>query len=117
MIFSTGLTGPSAESAAEVAAIGSRIERDPIFPEGTNVEFVQLEEGNRILVRVWERGVGETMASGTGATAAAFAARATRELDDAITVVLPGGELLIEFDGAGAWMTGPVTIVFRGSVD
>jgi diaminopimelate epimerase len=104
-------------SAAEVATIGSTIERDPIFPEGTNVEFVQLEEGNRISVRVWERGVGETMASGTGATAAAFAARATRELDDAVIVVLPGGELLIEFDDAGAWMTGPATIVFRGSVD
>jgi diaminopimelate epimerase len=57
------------------------------------------------------------MASGTGATAAAFAARAVGELDDAVTVVLPGGELLIEFDESGAWMTGPATIVFRGSVD
>jgi diaminopimelate epimerase len=100
-------------SVADVAEIGSTIERDPIFPEGTNVEFVELLEGNRISVRVWERGVGETMASGTGATAAAFAA----ELDDAVTVVLPGGELLIEFDETGAWMTGPATIVFRGSVD
>ena len=104
-------------SIAEVAAIGSTIESDAIFPEGTNVEFVQLDEGNRISVRVWERGVGETMASGTGAAAAAFAARAVAELDDAVTVSLPGGELLIEFDEVGAWMTGPATIVFRGSVD
>lgn len=104
-------------SVAEVAVIGSTIERDPIFPEGTNVEFVELEDGNRIAVRVWERGVGETMASGTGATAAAFAARTVAELDDAVTVALPGGELLIEFDETGAWMTGPATIVFRGSVD
>ena len=53
-------------SMAEVAGIGSTIERDPIFPEGTNVEFVQLEEGNRISVRVWERGVGETDGIGDG---------------------------------------------------
>ena len=104
-------------STAEVAAVGSTIELDPIFPEGTNVEFVEVEEGNRISVRVWERGVGETMASGTGATAAAFAARTVAELDDAVTVNLPGGELLIEFDETGAWMTGPATIVFSGSVD
>ena len=104
-------------STADVAAVGSTIELDPIFPEGTNVEFVEVEEGNRISVRVWERGVGETMASGTGATAAAFAARTVAELDDAVTVNLPGGELLIEFDETGAWMTGPATIVFSGSVD
>ena len=54
---------------------------------------------------------------GTGATAAAFAARTVAELDDAVTVALPGGELLIEFDETGAWMTGPATIVFRGSLD
>jgi len=101
---------------AEVEKIGSRIEGDPIFPEGSNVEFVEFDEGNRINVRVWERGVGETRASGTGATAAAFAARAVGELGDAVTVVLPGGELLIEFDDAGAWMTGPATIVFSGSL-
>lgn len=101
----------------EVAKIGSKIERDPIFPEGSNVEFVQLDEGDRIKVRVWERGVGETRASGTGATAAAFAARAVDDLGDAVTVALPGGDLLIEFDDAGAWMTGPATIVFSGSVD
>lgn len=100
----------------EVEKIGSRIEGDPIFPEGSNVEFVQMDEGNRINVRVWERGVGETRASGTGATAAAFAARAVGELGDAVTVALPGGELLIEFDDAGAWMTGPATIVFSGSL-
>jgi diaminopimelate epimerase len=104
-------------SVAEVADIGATIERDPIFPEGSNVEFVELGDSERIKVRVWERGVGETMASGTGATAAAFAARAVADLGDTITVVLPGGELLIEFDHAGAWMTGPATIVFRGSVD
>jgi diaminopimelate epimerase len=88
-----------------------------MFPDGANVEFVEIAEGNRIKVRVWERGVGETLASGTGATAAAFAAREVADLGDGVTVELPGGELLIEFDDAGAWMTGPASIVFRGSVD
>ena len=103
-------------SVADVEGIGTTIEHDPIFPEGTNVEFVQMGDGNRIVVRVWERGVGETLASGTGATAAAFAARSVGELSDAVTVDLPGGELLIEFDDAGAWMTGPASVVYRGLV-
>ncbi len=102
---------------ADVGGVGPRIERDAMFPDGSNVEFVQFDEGNRIKVRVWERGVGETRASGTGSVAAAFAARAVHQLDDVVTVVLPGGELLIEFDSAGAWMTGPASIVYRGTVD
>jgi diaminopimelate epimerase len=102
---------------ADVEGMGSLIERDAIFPDGSNVEFVEFDEENRIKVRVWERGVGETQASGTGSAAAAFAARSARDLGDAVTVALPGGELLIEFDEAGAWMTGPASIVYRGSVD
>lgn len=102
---------------ANVEEIGSTIERDAIFPDGSNVEFVEFDEGDRIKVRVWERGVGETQASGTGSAAAAFAARAVQELGDAVTVALSGGELLIEFDDAGAWMTGPASIVYSGTVD
>ena len=102
---------------AAVAEVGSTIERDAIFPDGSNVEFVELEERDRIKVRVWERGVGETQASGTGSAAAAFAARAAHDLGDAVSVALPGGELLIEFDDVGAWMTGPASIVYRGSFD
>ncbi|MEA2023857.1 MAG: diaminopimelate epimerase [Actinomycetota bacterium] len=102
---------------ASVEEIGSTIERDAIFPDGSNVEFVEFDEGDRIKVRVWERGVGETQASGTGSAAAAFAARAVQELGDAVTVALSGGELLIEFDDAGAWMTGPASIVYSGTVD
>jgi len=102
---------------AAVEEIGSTIERDAIFPDGSNVEFVELEENDRIKVRVWERGVGETQASGTGSAAAAFAARAAHDLGDAVTVALPGGELLIEFDEAGAWMTGPAVTVYRGTFD
>ncbi len=102
---------------AAVAEIGSTIERDAIFPDGSNVEFVEFGEEDRIKVRSWERGVGETQASGTGSAAAAFAARAAQDLGDSVTVVLLGGEILIEFDAAGAWMTGPASIVYRGTVD
>ncbi len=101
----------------DVEKIGSTIERDASFPDGSNVEFVEFDDGDRIKVRVWERGVGETQASGTGSAAAAFAARSVRELSDVVTVALRGGELLIEFDEVGAWMTGPATIVYRGTVD
>ena len=99
-----------------VAEIGPRIGSDPIFPDGANVEFVATTGEDRIRVRVWERGVGETTGSGTGAAASAFAKRATDGLGDAITVELPGGDLLVEFDDAGAWMTGPARIVYRGEL-
>lgn len=99
---------------AGVEEIGPTIEQDPLFPEGVNVEFVETAAEDRIRVRVWERGVGETKASGTGAAAAAYAARAAEDLGDAIIVELPGGELLVEFDDEGAWMTGPARIVYRG---
>ena len=99
-----------------VAEIGPSIGSDPIFPDGANVEFVATTGEDRIRVRVWERGVGETTGSGTGAAASAFAKRATEGLGDAITVELPGGDLLVEFDDAGAWMTGPARIVYRGEL-
>ncbi len=99
-----------------VSEIGPRIGSDPIFPDGANVEFVATTGEDRIRVRVWERGVGETTGSGTGAAASAFAKRATDGLGDAITVELPGGDLLVEFDDAGAWMTGPARIVYRGEL-
>lgn len=102
-------------SEAPVAEVGATIALDPLFPDGANVEFVEASSDDRIKVRVWERGIGETMASGTGAAAAAYAARAAGDLGDAITVELPGGELLVEFDDDGAWMTGPASIVYRGS--
>lgn len=101
---------------ATVADTGSSIEHDPLFPDGVNVEFVEIIGDDRIKVRVWERGVGETAASGTGAAAAAYAARAANGLGDRVTVELAGGELLVEFDEDGAWMTGPAAIVYRGVI-
>lgn len=102
---------------APVHEVGSAIGTDPLFPEGTNVEFVEFVGDDVIEVRVWERGVGETRASGTGATAAAFAARSRESLGDRVTVRLRGGELLVDFDDAGAWTTGPAHVSFEGRVE
>lgn len=102
---------------AAVGELGPRIERDPQFPEGTNVEFVKVETGSRIRMRIWERGVGETMASGTGATAAAFASALYQGSQSPVEVLFPGGTLVVELVGAEAWVTGPGNFVFSGTVD
>ena len=101
---------------AEVGELGPRIENDPQFPEGTNVEFVKVESGSRIRMRIWERGVGETMASGTGATAAAFASALYQGSQSPVEVLLPGGTLIVELVGAEAWVTGPGNFVFAGTI-
>ena len=103
--------------AASVAEVGTVIENDALFPNRTNVEFVEVVEEGGIRVRVWERGVGETRASGTGATAAAYIAHTIRNVDAPITVELPGGTLSIWFDDKGAWMRGPAEYSFSGSAD
>lgn len=100
---------------APVAELGSQIERDPTFPEGTNVEFVKVESGSQIRMRIWERGVGETMASGTGATAAAFAAALYKGAQSPIDVLLPGGRLTVDLSNGEGWVTGPATTVFTGT--
>ena len=102
---------------AAVAELGPSIERSELFPEGTNVEFVKVESGSRIRMRIWERGVGETMASGTGATAAAFAAALYQGAQSPIEVLLPGGRLSVEIIENEAWVTGPANYVFTGSID
>lgn len=108
--------------SAPVRTRGPLIERHRLFPKGTNVEFVRPEGRDRIRARVWERGAGETLACGTGACAAAVAGKALGELDDRVTVSLPGGELEVEWrgspdDDAPVFMTGPVVRAFAGEVD
>ncbi len=102
---------------APVAALGPRIENDPRFPRRANVEFVAPLGPHRIRMRIWERGVGETLASGTGATSAAYASVVYRGLESPVTVELPGGELVIDFSDTQAWMTGPGSAVFAGTID
>jgi diaminopimelate epimerase len=107
---------------APVVTLGPRIERHPLFPNGANVEFVTVDSAGHVTVRVWERGSGETLACGTGACAAAVAARLLRDADERMTVALPGGELEIEWAGsldraAPVVMTGPVVKSFEGQIE
>ncbi|MCF8005410.1 MAG: diaminopimelate epimerase [Chromatiaceae bacterium] len=104
---------------APVSEIGPRIERDPLFPRGANVGFMQRQSATAIRLRVWERGVGETLACGTGACAAVVVGRLWGELDERVEVSLPGGTLIIDWPGEGmpVRMTGPAVRVFDGSIE
>ncbi len=92
---------------------GPRVERDAMFPAGTNVEFVHVG-ADVIEMRVWERGVGETLACGTGMVAVAAAARAAHPTQTRWLVQVRGGIGEVRFDGDAAWLTGPVATVFSG---
>jgi diaminopimelate epimerase len=99
----------------DVAKWGPQIETHKMFPQKTNVEFVQILDRSRVRMRVWERGAGITDACGTGACAAAVAAVRKNLTDRKITVVMDGGELQIEYLRDGhVLMTGPVAIAFVG---
>jgi diaminopimelate epimerase len=100
-----------------VRSLGPAIETAARFPERTNVEFVRAEGPSEITMRVWERGVGETLACGTGACAAAVAAVRLGGLRSPVTVHLAGGDLEIAVDDdLEVTMTGPAVEVFRGEL-
>lgn len=102
---------------APVVTIGPAIENHPVFPEKTNVEFAQLAGDEHIRLRVWERGVGETLACGTGACATVVAARISCRIDRKATVELPGGELFVHWEHDDhVYLTGPASEVFTGTV-
>jgi diaminopimelate epimerase len=90
---------------------GPHLEHDPRFPSGTNVEFVTPEGRDTLRMRVWERGVGETLSCGTGACAAAAVAHRRGLVDERVTVHVPGGDLDVTL-GASVQLGGPVTHVF-----
>ena len=99
------------ERTAPVTTLGPLLERHAHFAHGTNVEFLALRDGGAHL-RVWERGVGETQACGSGACAAAFAAVARDLARWPMRLELPGGELEVESDGrSGVLLSGPVEIL------
>lgn len=109
------LFGPDVD-LAPVAALGSELERSQVFPEGVNVEFAQVIDPSHVRVRVWERGVGETQACGTGACAAVVAAVRLGLTGRKVDVELPGGTLAVEWTDVGTvTMTGPATQVFTGT--
>lgn len=99
-----------------VGAVGPIVEGDPHFPERTNVEFATIVSSNRIALRVWERGVGETLACGTGAAATVAVAHRNGLTDARVTVELPGGPLIVEVAEDGVWIEGPAEVVFSGSL-
>jgi len=101
----------------DVARIGPAIETHPAFPKKTNVEFAEVVGEETIKLRVWERGVGETLACGTGACAAAVVGALTLRIGREATVQLPGGELEIRWaEDNRVYMTGPATEVFSGTL-
>lgn len=106
-------------AAAPVADLGAEIGRHPRFPQGANVGFMQIVDRGRIKLRVYERGVGETLACGSGACAAVAAGRRLGRLDDRAAVTLPGGTLTIQWEGDGrpVCLTGPAAYVFEGRID
>lgn len=100
---------------APVHEAGPLIETHPAFPKKTNVEFAQITGDGLMKVRVWERGVGETLACGTGACATVVAATLSCRIGREAIVELPGGELSIRWDADGhVYMTGPAEEVFSG---
>lgn len=97
--------------------IGASIERHALFPNRTNVQVARVCQSNRVEVRTWERGVGETLACGTGACAVVVVGVLTGRLETSTTVRMPGGELQIHWEDCHRlWMTGPAQAVFEGRV-
>lgn len=95
---------------------GSQLEVHPIFPNKSNIEFVDIISRNEVRMRVWERGSGETLACGTGACAVAVAAAVCGHTDRKITLHLPGGDLQVEWDtdSGNLFLTGPAEFVADG---
>ncbi|MCC7330507.1 MAG: diaminopimelate epimerase [Gammaproteobacteria bacterium] len=105
--------------AAPVATLGPALEGHERFPNRANIGFMQVLDPEHIRLRVFERGVGETRACGTGACAAAVVGQRAGWLAPRVHVSLPGGELLVRWDGPGTpvWLTGEAVTVFEGTVD
>ncbi|WP_366924914.1 diaminopimelate epimerase [Metallumcola ferriviriculae] len=98
---------------------GAELEKHPLFPKKTNVEFVEVVNDSHVKMRVWERGAGETLACGTGACATGVAAALNKHTGRKVTVSLTGGDLVIEWDDKTnhVYMTGPAAKVFTGRVE
>jgi diaminopimelate epimerase len=101
----------------EVERIGRAIEKNDLFPNGTNVNFVEVIDRNRVKVRTWERGAGATLACGTGCCASAVASIINQHTNRKVTVELQYGELEIEWTEDGTvFMTGPAEQSFSGEI-
>ncbi len=98
-----------------LSQIGPRVEKHPIFPNRTNFEVARVTSPKQIEARVWERGVGETLACGSGACSIAIIAKLRGYTDSSVDIILPGGTLSVEWEGRGeVFLSGPAEIVFSG---
>jgi diaminopimelate epimerase len=106
-------------AAADVDRLGPAIETHERFPAGTNVGFMCVLDKTSIELRVYERGVGETLACGTGACAAVVAGQRLGLLDDEVSVRLPGGQLVVSWRGGTepVWLTGNAELISEGTID
>ena len=103
---------------ADVARIGPQVESHERFPQRVNAGFLQIVDEKHARLRVFERGVGETLACGTGACAAAVSGMRRGLLASSVEIELAGGKLLIEWkEGDVVWMTGPTAKVYDGRID
>ena len=103
---------------APIERLGPRIENHPAFPAGTNVEFIEIVSRSHVRQRTWERGVGETLACGSGACAVGVVSMLRGVIDREVRVELRGGDLTIAWkdDEAPVFMTGPAAEVFTGRI-
>ena len=112
------LTVESVETAP-VARLGPALEQHPRFPNRVNVGFMEVRDRTHVRLRVYERGVGETLACGTGACAAVAVGRRWGLLDPEVRVSARGGELAVRWGGPGEpiWLSGPAQFAFQGHID
>jgi len=102
----------------DLERLGPNFASHAFFPQGINTEFIRVESPQHLIMRVWERGSGETAACGTGACAAVAAGAVTGRCGRRVTVSLPGGDLEIDYPEQGdVFMTGPAVEVFSGTVE
>ena len=102
-----------------VQELGSALESHQFFPQKANIGFLQIENRNKGKLRVFERGVGETLACGSGACAAMAIGHLWEKFDDSVVLSLPGGDLQIEWQGEATpvFMSGPAEFVYEGEID
>lgn len=102
----------------QIYQVGSVLSTNPMFPEGTNVMIAQIKNPNHIELKIWERGVGPTLACGSGATATVAAAHRRGLCSDNVTIKMPGGEVQILISDSGVFtLYGEVNVVFRGKIE
>ena len=106
-------------ATAPIADLGPKIEHHERFPAKANVGFMQIRDRGNIDLRVHERGVGETLACGTGACAAVVAGQKLGLLDAEVNVQLPGGQVVVSWRGGTepVWLTGNAELISEGTVD